>query len=73
MKTKAGAKAEASDATKSLIDRAVKTASEELPLAKNQANLAGRVMLSHIVRLDHSRGRFVCRGCKQLTVLGINA
>lgn len=73
MKTRASAKADAADAAKSLIEHAVKTASEDLPLAKRQAELARKVMLRYNVRLDYAQKRFICRGCKKLMVPGVNA
>lgn len=73
MKTRASAKADAADAARSLIDSAVKTSANDLALAKRQADLARKVMLRYNVRLDYSRRRFVCRGCKKLIVPGVNA
>lgn len=73
MKTRASAKADAADAARSLIDSAVKTSANDLALAKRQADLARKVMLRYNVRLDYSRRRFVCRGCKKLMVPGVNA
>ena len=73
MKTRANAKADAADAAKSLIDSAVKTSANDLALAKRQAELARKVMLRYNVRLDYSRRRFICRGCKKLIVPGVNA
>ena len=73
MKTRANAKADAAEASKSLIDNAVRTSANDLALAKRQAELARKVMLRYNVRLDYSRKRFICRGCKQLMVPGVNA
>jgi len=73
VKTRANAKADAADAAKSLIDSAVKTSANDLALAKRQAELARKVMLRYNVRLDYSRRRFICRGCKKLIVPGVNA
>lgn len=73
VKTKAGAKVAATGAAKSLLDQAVETAGTDLPLAKRQAELARKVMLRYNVRLDYSRKRFICRGCKKLIVPGVNA
>lgn len=73
MKTKANAKADAADAAKSLIDKAVKTSADDLALARRQAELARKVMLRYNVRLGYSRKRFICRGCKKLIVPGVNA
>ena len=73
MKPKASAKADAAAAAKSLIDQAVKTSATDLALAKRQAELARKVMLRYNVRLDYSRRRFTCRGCKKLLVPGVNA
>lgn len=73
MKTRESAKAAAAAAAKSLMDYAVKTSAEDLAIAKRQAELARKVMLRYNVRLDYSRKRFICHGCKKLIVPGINA
>jgi RNase P subunit RPR2 len=73
VRPRANAKADAADAAKSLIDQAVRTSASDLALAKMQAELARKVMLRYNVRLDYSRRRFICRGCKKLIVPGVNA
>ena len=73
MKARANAKADATATARSLIDYAVNTSAEDLALAKRQADLARKIMLRYNVRLDYSRRRFICRGCKKLLVPGVNA
>ena len=73
MKVRSSVKADAAAAAKSLIDYSVKTAANDLPLARRQAELARKVLLRFNVKLDFSRRRFFCRGCKKLMVPGVNA
>jgi len=73
VKARASAKAEATAAAESLVDYSVKTSANDLALAKRQMELARKVMLRFNVRLDPSRRRFICRGCKKLIVPGVNA
>jgi RNase P subunit RPR2 len=58
-------KAEAGEVAEELLEKAVSTAGRDLKLA--------RVMLKFNVRLDWSRKRFYCHGCKRLIVPGVNA
>src|SRR2546426_11949398 len=66
-------KAEAGEVAEQLLDKAVSTAGRDLKLAREQAELARRGMLKFNVRLDWSRKRFDCHGCKRLIVPGVNA
>jgi len=66
-------KAEAGEVAEQLLEKAVSTAGRDLRLAREQAELARRVMLKFNVRLDWSRKRFYCHGCKRLIVPGVNA
>src|SRR5438309_10380270 len=66
-------KAEAGKVAEELLARAVSTAGRDPKLAGEQAELARRVMLKFNVRLDWSRKRFYCHGCKRLIVPGVNA
>jgi len=66
-------KAEAGKVAEELLERAVSTAGRDPKLAGEQAELARGVMLKFNVRLDGSRERFHCYGCKRLGVPGVNA
>jgi ribonuclease P protein subunit RPR2 len=73
VKPRARAKDDAAAVAKSLIDYSVKTSARDLAVAKRQLELARKVMLRFNVRLDYSRRRFICHGCKKLIVPGANA
>ncbi len=66
-------KAEAAEVAKKMLETAVSTAGRDLSLAKEQAELARKIMLKFNVRFDWSLKRFYCHGCKRLIVPGVNA
>jgi len=66
-------KAEPAEVAKRVLERAVLTAGSDPSLAKDQAELARRIMLKFNVRFDWSLKRFYCHGCKRLIVPGVNA
>jgi RNase P subunit RPR2 len=66
-------KDEAVSIVRLLTESSVSLAPTDLALAKEQAQLARRVMLRFNVRLDSSLKRFTCHGCKSLLVPGVNA
>ena len=67
------AKKEAVAIAKTLLEMAVTAANTDLPLAREQAALARRIMLKFNIRYDWSLRRFYCHGCKGLIVPGVNA
>lgn len=67
------AKKEAAQVAKKLVNLAVDTARMDPQLAKDQAELARKVMLKFNVRFDWSLRRFYCHGCKKLLIPGMNA
>ncbi len=66
-------KAEATEVATELIEKAASTARVDLNLARQQAELARRLMLRFNVRLEWPLKRFYCHGCKRLIVPGVNA
>jgi RNase P subunit RPR2 len=66
-------KQQATIAARALIQLSVATAHEDLPLAKQQAALARKLMLKYNVRFGYDIKRFYCHGCKELMVPGVNA
>ena len=66
-------KQQATIAARALIQLSVATAHEDLPLAKQQAALARKLMLKYNVRFGYELKRFYCHGCKELMVPGVNA
>ena len=73
MRSKKAAKNEATEVSRSLLISAVGKSAVDLELAKEQEELARRVMLRFNVRFDYSLRRFICHGCKKLIVPGVNA
>ena len=73
MRRKGKPKAEAAEVAAELLKRAVSTAGSDLNLAREQAELARRLMLRFNVRLGWPLKRFYCHGCKRLIVPGVNA
>lgn len=67
------AKRQATVAAKALIELSAATAQEDLPLAKQQAALARKLMLKYNVRFGWELKRLYCHGCKELMVPGVNA
>jgi len=67
------AKKQAALMARKALELSVETAGHDLPLAKEQASLARRLMLKYNVRFDWPLNRFFCSGCKQLIVPGANA
>jgi ribonuclease P protein subunit RPR2 len=67
------AKKQAALMAKKALELSVGTAGQDLLLAKEQASLARRLMLKYNVRLDWPLKRFICSGCKELIVPGVNA
>ena len=72
-KKKQEVKREATVAAKALIELSTSTAKDDLPLAKQQASLARKLMLKYNIRFDWKLRRFYCHGCKELLVPGVNA
>jgi RNase P subunit RPR2 len=66
-------KEDAEEIVRLLTESSVRLAKTNMPLARQQAALARRVMLKFNVRLEASAKRFTCRGCKSLIVPGVNA
>jgi len=66
-------KRQAAAAAKALLDLSTTTARDDLPLAKQQAALARRLMLKYNVRFGWDLKRLYCHGCKELIVPGVNA
>lgn len=73
MKSRKGARGEAAQVVRQLVESSVELASKDLQMAKAQAALARRLRLRFNVRLDDSVKRYTCRGCKGLLVPGVNA
>ncbi len=73
VKQRRAAKEDAAAIVKVLTESAVRLSHTNLPLAREQADLARRVRLRYNVRLDSSLKRFTCRGCKSLLIPGVNA
>lgn len=67
------AKRQATLMAKKALELSVETAGQDLPLAKAQASLARSLMLKYNVRFDWPLKRFICSGCKELLVPGVNA
>ena len=72
-KSRREAKEDAAALVRLLMDSAVELSHTDLPLAKAQAELAGKVRLRFNVRLEPPLRRLTCRGCKTLLVPGVNA
>ncbi len=73
MRRKGRPKAEATEVATELLEKAASTARVDLNLARQQAELARRLMLRFNVRLEWPLKRFYCHGCKRLIVPGVNA
>jgi len=56
-----------------LTESSVTLAATDLPLAKEQASLARRVMMRFNIKLGYPTKSFTCHGCKSLMVPGVNA
>jgi len=67
------AKRQATIMARKALELSVETAGQDLPLAKQQASLARKLMLKYNVRFDWPLKRFLCSGCKELIVPGVNA
>jgi len=66
-------KMQATIAARTLLELSVSTAHEDLPLAKQQAALARKLMLRYNIRFGWNIRKFYCHGCKELMVPGVNA
>ena len=66
-------KAEAAEVAERLLRLSVSEARKNPDLAKQQADLARRVMLRFNVRFGWELRRFYCHGCKKLMLPGMNA
>ncbi len=73
MRRKGDVKRRATAAARDMLARAVEEAPKDLELATEQAARARKIMLKHNVRFRWSTRRFICHGCKQLIVPGVNA
>jgi ribonuclease P protein subunit RPR2 len=56
-----------------IIAGALKTAKDDIALAKQQAAIARRICLKFNIRLPYQKRQLFCRGCKTFIVPGINA
>jgi RNase P subunit RPR2 len=73
VRNKKAAKSDATEVARALLNSALSKSAGDLELAKEQGELARRVMLRFNVRFDYSLRRFLCHGCKKLIVPGVNA
>jgi ribonuclease P protein subunit RPR2 len=73
VKTRKAAREEATELVRQLMESSVGLARNDLEMAKEQAALARRVRLRFNIKLDPSLRRYICRGCKNLIVPGVNA
>jgi RNase P subunit RPR2 len=73
VRTRKAAKSDATEVARELLISAVARAARDPELARKQGELARRVMLRFNVRFDYSLKRFLCNGCKELLVPGVNA
>lgn len=73
MRTKLGKRDEAAHIARELLQIAIDTAKMDLRIAKKQANLARRILMRFNIRLGYQWSRFICHGCKELVVPGVNA
>lgn len=67
------ARIQATSAAAKLVWLSVSTAHDDLPLAREQASLARKLMLKYNIRFGWDLRRFYCHGCKELVVPGVNA
>ena len=56
-----------------LMVKALRTAKEDMGLARRQAELARRICLKFNIRLPYSERQLFCRKCKRFIVPGVNA
>ena len=56
-----------------IIAGALKTAKDDIALAKQQAAIARRICLKFNIRLPYQKRQLFCRGCKTFIVPGINS
>ncbi len=73
MRTKFGKKEEAANIARELLQTAIDTAKTDLRIAKKQASLARKILMRFNIRLGYQWSRFICHGCKELIVPGVNA
>jgi len=64
---------EAINIARNLIHSAVSMAGSDIDLAKEQSDLARRIMMKFNIRYPWEFKRFYCHGCKKLILPGANA